>query len=665
MNRFTASLLSACFLAACGVTETQIEEEELPPQSITGELAVPSGFTGTTFVSGLNNPTAMTFAPDGRLFVAEQGGAVRVVKDGVLLTAPFVRLTVDSRGERGVLGLAFDPAFATNGFVYVYYTATTPRVHNRISRFVAVGDVARAGSETVLLDLNDLSAATNHNGGALHFGPDGKLYAAVGENANRANAQVRTNLLGKMLRLNADGTTPTDNPFLGTTTGKNQLIWAMGLRNPFTFGFQPGTGRMFINDVGENTWEEINEGRAGANYGWPNVEGQGTDPRFVNPLFTYGHGETTSTGCSIAGAAFYDPATPTFSTTFRGRFFFADACGGWIRSFTPSTGRSTLFATGISFPVDLKVGADGALYYLERGTNSVGRIQANTALPRVAPSITTQPANVTVATGAPATFSVVAAGSPTLTFQWRRNGVAITGATQSTLRLPAVSAADDGASFSVVVRNTVGSVTSATAVLRVTTQMVAAPVITTQPANVTVAAGSPAQFSVGATGTGLAFQWRRNGVAITGATAATFSLAATTTADDAASFTVVVSNGGGSVTSSAAVLRVTAVMTPAVSFRRDVQPILSRACTGCHGGSGGLSLEGAGVVANLARASSCNPNTRRVVPSNPQQSLLWQKLNGTPTCGGAMPRGTQGLKFTAPADFATIEAWISQGALDN
>ena len=202
---------------------------------------LPSGFSESLVATGLANPTAMQFAPDGRLFVCEQGGRLRVIKDGVLLPTPFVTLSVNSAGERGLLGVAFDPDFATNHYVYVYYTAPSP-VHNRISRFTANGDVAVPGSEFVLLDLNNLSA-TNHNGGALNFGPDGKLYAAVGENAVGSNAQSMNNLLGKMLRLNADGTIPADNPFFFSASGQNRAIWALGLRNPFTFAFNPVGGR--------------------------------------------------------------------------------------------------------------------------------------------------------------------------------------------------------------------------------------------------------------------------------------------------------------------------------------------------------------------------------------------------------------------------------------
>ena len=157
--------------------------------SFGGSRALPAGFTRNTgFITGLSPATAFAQAPDGRLFVAEQAGAMRVVKNGVLLPTPFLTLTVDSTGERGVLGVAFHPDFASNNFVYVYYTATTPNTHNRISRFTANGDVVVPGSELPIADLPVLGA-TNHNGGAIHFGADGKLYVAVGDNAVRANSQ--------------------------------------------------------------------------------------------------------------------------------------------------------------------------------------------------------------------------------------------------------------------------------------------------------------------------------------------------------------------------------------------------------------------------------------------------------------------------------------------
>ena len=327
----------------------------------------------------------MAFAPDGRLFVCQQGGQLRVIKNGVLLGTPFVSLTVDSSGERGLLGIAFDPNFATNHYLYVYYTVATSPIHNRVSRFTAAGDTAAPGSEAVILELDSLSSATNHNGGAIHFGPDGRLYIGVGENANGSNSQTLSNLLGKMLRINADGTIPTDNPFYNSATGNNRAIWALGLRNPFTFAFQPGTSRMFINDVGQSTWEEIDDGIAGSNYGWPTTEGPTSNPAFRSPIYFYGHGTSDTTGCAIVGGAFYNPPVPQFPSSYIGKYFFADLCSGWIRVFDPSAGTATGFATGIVNPVDLHVGPDGALYYLAQGSG--GQVFRVSALPAQALNI--------------------------------------------------------------------------------------------------------------------------------------------------------------------------------------------------------------------------------------------------------------------------------------
>lgn len=347
---------------------------------------LPTGFTESLVASGLSNPTAMAIAPDGRIFVCEQGGALRVIKDGVLLTPPFVQLTVSSASERGLLGVAFDPEFATNQYLYVYYTATTPTIHNRVSRFTANGDVAETGSRVDILDLETLNAG-NHNGGAIHFGPaDGKLYVAVGENAVPSNAQMLANRLGKMLRINSNGTIPGDNPFV-STSGANGAIWAYGLRNPFTFAFNPGGTEMFINDVGANTYEEINVGNAGANYGWPDTEGPTNDPRFVEPRYSYNQ---SGLPCAISGAAFYSPVTFRFPLDYASDYFFADLCAGWIRRLDLTTNVATEFASGISGPVDVHVAADGHLYYLARGSGSdtgvVYRVQYNNPTPGESPA---------------------------------------------------------------------------------------------------------------------------------------------------------------------------------------------------------------------------------------------------------------------------------------
>ena len=422
-----------------------------------------SGFRETRVASGLSRPTAMAVAPDGRIFVCEQDGDLRVVKDGSLLERPFVTVTVDSAGERGLLGVTLDPDFAFNDYLYVYYTATTPNIHNRVSRFTADGDVAVAGSEVVVLDLNPLSGATNHNGGAIHFGPDRKLYIGVGENANRSNAQTLNNLLGKLLRINADGSVPDDNPFYTAARGVNRAIWALGLRNPFTFSIHPISGRMFINDVGQRTWEEINEGVPGANYGWPETEGPTSDPSFRGPIYSYGRGNGAFLGCAITGGAIYHGIPAQFPAEYVGSYFFADLCGGWINRLDPDTRRVTTFASDIDTPVDLAVGPEGSLYYLARGSGRVYRINH----PSEGPIVTQQPASLIVSLGQPATFTVAASGAGPLSYQWRRNGQDIPGATSASYTLPFARPSDSDSTFECVISNGSGTAVSNRATLTV------------------------------------------------------------------------------------------------------------------------------------------------------------------------------------------------------
>ena len=340
-----------------------------------GSAGAAAGFTkNESWVTGMGSSVAFAQAPDGRIFVCEQGGKLRVVKNGVLQPAAFHTFTVDSNGERGLLGVAFDPAFASNGFVYVYYTATTPATHNRISRLVANGDVS-TGAETVLVDLPNLSSATNHNGGALHFGIDGKLYVGVGDNANSAKSQDLNEVFGKVLRFNADGSIPSDNPFCGTAGTQKCAIWARGLRNPFTFAVQPATGRIHINDVGQNTWEEIDLGAAGANYGWPGSEGPDNITSGITaPIFTYKHSSASPAGSgpggffvgfAIAGGAFYPTSGGNFPASYRGNYFFADYVSQWVGLLDLANGNAAYaFANLGGPPVDLLVGQDGALYVL-------------------------------------------------------------------------------------------------------------------------------------------------------------------------------------------------------------------------------------------------------------------------------------------------------------
>ncbi len=235
-----------------------------------------------------------------------------------MLAQPFISLSVSSSGERGLLGIAFDPNFKSNKYIYLYYTLSSG-TNNRISRFTANGDGVVAGSERVILNLDPLSSATNHNGGNMQFGPDGKLYVGVGDNADAVNAQIFDTYHGKILRINADGSVPAGNPFTGGSA-QQQRVWAYGLRNPYTIAFQPGTGKLLVNDVGGSTWEEINDATAGGkNFGWPYSEGGGSS--YSNPLYAYGHGLSIGTGCAITGGTFFNPPQqiilpPTSGNTF-------------------------------------------------------------------------------------------------------------------------------------------------------------------------------------------------------------------------------------------------------------------------------------------------------------------------------------------------------------
>jgi len=365
-------------------------------------LAAAPGFSVNQFGGTLDLGTAMAFAPDGRLFVCAQDGHLRVIqKNGTQNAADFLTLTVDSNGERGLLGIAFDPNFQTNRFLYVYYTVPGSPAHNRVSRFTASAanpDLVQAGSEVQLLNLDNLSGATNHNGGAIHFGNDGKLYVAVGENANMANAQTFSNRLGKVLRINSDGSIPNDNPYFNdaSVVGLNKAIWVLGLRNPFTFDVQRTTGRIFINDVGGNLWEEINDGIGHSNYGWgtlpTNIEGfrttQSPPADYRDPLIAYDSNAGTH---AITGGAFYNPLNPTFAAQYIGKYFFQDLGDGTMRYMDPANlpggpgSGWTDFLTGAAGAVDIKTGLDGALYYVQQG--GAAGVYRITPLDGVAPSL--------------------------------------------------------------------------------------------------------------------------------------------------------------------------------------------------------------------------------------------------------------------------------------
>ncbi|MDX2024100.1 MAG: PQQ-dependent sugar dehydrogenase [Deltaproteobacteria bacterium] len=475
---------------------------------LTLQAASTGSFATSRVATNFDRPTQMAIAPDGRVFVLEQGGTIRVFKNGAVMPTPFVALSnVFSTQDYGLLGLAFDPNFATNNYVYVFYAVAGTPGHTRISRLTANGDVAMAGSEILVFQLDDRTGSTTHMGGGINFGADGKLYIQTGSpNDHWEYSQALTSTFGKVLRINADGTIPTDNPFYTTATGKYRAIWARGLRNPFTGAMQPGTSTLYINDNGQDTWEEINVLAKKANYGWPDREGNTgavipTD--YLGPAYTYAHGDGDAFGKSVVGATFYQPATNQFPATYVGKYFFTDHVNGWIKYLDPAnlTAAPVIFSpTNLALhPVDIDVAPDGSLYYLSRGdsytpsTSGLYRVTYNAG--STAPAITQQPASVTKSVGQTATFCTSATGSPTPTYQWKRGGINISGATSACYTTPALVIGDNGAQFQAVASNSAGTASTAVATLTVTANGVPVPKIVTPAAGAKYNAGQTLSFS--------------------------------------------------------------------------------------------------------------------------------------------------------------------------
>ncbi len=437
--------------------------------SAIGQIFTPVLVDGT----GLLNPTTMTMLADGRILIGQQSGTVKVVKKGVLLPGNALSITVDGPGgaytERGLLGITTDPNFANNGFVYIFYTTTVGGSHNKVSRFKMTGDVMDPSSETLVVDLDPVTQVF-HNGGALHFDLAGKLLIGTGENTVRANSQSLTTTHGKILRLNSDGTIPPDNPFANDANATTRKIYKYGLRNPFTMDVQPGTGRFYINDVGQDAWEEIDDATLSSsrNFGWPNAEGYSTDPAYINPIYTYSHGTGPTNGCAISGGSFFNPPTTNYPSKYLGKYFFLDLCSKWLYALDPTAlGNPPELVipqlTGSGQPVGLDVAADGNLYYLMRGPDALYKITYSGS---VMPIIVQNPMPQTVAVGQPVTFYVSASGQQPLLYQWQKNNTNIPNATNAQYTLAAVAAGDAG-SYRVVVSNSFGQAASASAGLTV------------------------------------------------------------------------------------------------------------------------------------------------------------------------------------------------------
>jgi glucose/arabinose dehydrogenase len=305
-------------------------------------------------VSGLSGALYVTAPPGdtGRLFVVQQGGRIRVIQNGTLLTAPFLDISglVSTGGEQGLLSIAFHPSYGQNGFFYVDYTDLIG--DTRVVRYQVSSDsnVADATSGDTILAVDQPFA--NHNGGLLKFGPDGMLFVGLGDGGAAGDpfnhGQDSTTLLGSILRLDVNGVPPyaipADNPFAGHPSARPE-IWAYGLRNPWRFSFDWITNELYIADVGQGVREEVNV-RAlslggGENYGWRIMEGTlcfnpptgCNQTGLVLPVYEYDHGPTG--GCSITGGYIY---RGTRVPDLVGRYFFADYCNGWVRSFRYTNG---------------------------------------------------------------------------------------------------------------------------------------------------------------------------------------------------------------------------------------------------------------------------------------------------------------------------------------
>ncbi len=388
--------LLVCLVVSCSSEATN---NSGPPPDIPLQKVVAA--------SGFNRPLFVTFAPGDstRLFVVEQGGVIKVVKSGTVLSTPFLEISDsvgNSSGERGLLGMAFHPDFQSNGYFYVDYTGTNGATH--ISRFSVSSnpDIADRSSELVVLKVNQ--PYSNHNAGMLAFSPiDGYLYVGFGDggaaNDPQNRAQNPDSLLGKMLRVDVEGVSPyaipSDNPFVDSANYRHE-IWALGLRNPWRYTFDRQTGDLYIADVGQDEVEEVDfqpsTSTGGENYGWRLKEGNdcfnpssGCESRtdLINPIWTYRHSKATNP-CSITGGYVYrGRAIPGV----QGMYFCGDYCSGevWAFRFSPHGGLTDFsdYTSALS-PGGLRLvsfGQDyfGELYIVSSSDGTVYRIVADTS----------------------------------------------------------------------------------------------------------------------------------------------------------------------------------------------------------------------------------------------------------------------------------------------
>lgn len=357
-----------------------------------GQAPPLGGYTVTTVVSGLTQPTDFRFLPDGRILFAEKGGAIKVAdKNGQLQSTPLITLPTDTVWARGLVAVEVDPQYQENGYIYASYV--TSDNYQRLSRLTVTDPTAEVltidpDSEVVLVQGTQ-PAGNDHHGGGLSFGPDGKLYWSTGDNVccgviDGSNSQNLTNMYGKVLRLNPDGTAPADNPFYDGDGPNYDAVYATGFRNPFRLTFTPD-GKLLVVDVGQSTWEEVNLVTAGANYGWPNAEGPcngigttscSTPSSYANPIYAYRH---TTGGSSITAVMAYAAST---SGSGQNKVLIADFNQGWIKELTFNSDYSSLISERLF--EDAASGATNKLVQTPDG--SIYQLTFDGKLTRISPS---------------------------------------------------------------------------------------------------------------------------------------------------------------------------------------------------------------------------------------------------------------------------------------
>lgn len=442
------------------------------------------GFVEVEMATELD-PTDFALATDGRIFIVEKKGTIRLIRDGKLLDAPFMELEVDNQNERGLMSIVLDPDFENNNYFYLFYSVPV-RNFNRVSRFTANGDLVLPGSEMVLYDM-DATIGTIHNGGGMIISQDNKLIFAAGDGNASFRPQWDWQTHGKVMRINLDGSFPDDNPksFGGH---KYEAVIARGLRNPFGMT-QAEDGTIYINDVGGTQFEEINRLEFEANYGWPIVEGklttQAPPPNYMDPEFAYDH----DFGCAIVGGVFVPSDHPTYPDELKGKYLFSDYCKGFIQVFDPITKAITMeFATGIDRPLRMRFDTEGNLYYLERAGLGGGGIGDNTQstegrLMKIVftgngkPVISRDPKSVLLSVGETARFITQANGADPLNYQWFVDGSEAQNGPNNALEVANVQVSQNGIEVYCIVSNMDGRDTSQKAELMVTNNTRPTPMI--------------------------------------------------------------------------------------------------------------------------------------------------------------------------------------------